>query len=336
VLLSTHSMYFGKECFRLAKLNQLYNDQVLEVESGSNKKRKLESIGEDSSTEVDANTHVTVKADDATAERDTEIGAKDRKKLTQIIVKLPDVDPAIFGLMLKFMYTGSFLTTTDARTTPSQAPRPIVPAVPARISSSQQRQTPGPGHAPTLPHPHPTIYTDTIPPSIHAWLLAQRLGAPAFMNHAISRIYTGLGSYFALSPLLIDHVWNATCLPTPTPSTFTSTSTSTAPPVTTNTHVISPSPLRKLFLDVLIMHWPSQHGNVVSKTNLAAWNALFDKYHDLRQDFIVGLQGGVKVKVQGFYHVLGGGAMWQAQAARKEGVEDLVKNDVGVKVETVG
>jgi hypothetical protein len=147
-----------------------------------------------------------------------------------------------------------------------------------------------------------------IPPSVHAWLLGQRLGALPFMNHAISRIYAGIGVYFALTPSLMDYVWKETS-PSPKITSSSSNSPSGSTPSATAKTVLTPSPLRKLLLDILITHWSRHHPsnpNAVVVRSLSvspnfsaplkvAWDRLFDEHTDLRNEFIYGLQGGVQL-----------------------------------------
>lgn len=47
---------------------------------------------------------------------------------------------------------------------------------------------------------------------MQAWLLAQRLGAAAFMNRAVSHMYGGVGKHFPIFPDLLDFVWCATAV----------------------------------------------------------------------------------------------------------------------------
>jgi hypothetical protein len=114
------------------------------------------------------------------------------------------------------------------------------------------------------------------------------------MNHAIDRIYSGIGINFALTPSLMDHVWKET---------------SPTSPHTTPSTPLTPSPLRKLFLDVLVVFWSdprSPNPNAVILRSLSvspnfsrplkdAWDQLFNEHSDLRNEFIHGLQGGVRL-----------------------------------------
>jgi hypothetical protein len=266
---------------------------------------------------------------------ETSTGGKEK------VIKLPDVDPAIFGLFLKFMYKDSYPSNVDARTIPTNlqlysrtagpkatAPssdttvpsHPPPPNVSTNNSGAWPQTGPPPSHMPTLcphqastplhspvnmpppPPPHDLAPIQSIPPSIQAWLLAQRLGALSFMNHAIDRIYSGIGINFALTPSLMDHVWKETS-PSPSPSP-----SPTSPHTTTST-VLTPSPLRKLLLDVLVVFWSdprSPNPNAVILRSLSespnfsrplkeAWDQLFNEHTDLRNDFIHGLQGGVRL-----------------------------------------
>lgn len=163
-------------------------------------------------------------------------------------IHLPSIDPPIFGLFVKFIYTGSYPTSNDLRHASS----------PSSSSSSNA----------------------TIPPSILAWTLGAFLHAPSFQNHAILHIYNSLGRAYALSPPIISYIW-------------TKTSTSAA----------QPSELKRLALDVLVVHW-SAATNIVSKSPALndVWNDLFNAFPDLRREFIFGLQGGRKLlPVQGYF-----------------------------------
>jgi hypothetical protein len=124
------------------------------------------------------------------------------------------------------------------------------------------------------------------------------------MNHAIDRIYSGIGINFALTPSLMDHVWKETSLSHSPTSLPTSSS-----PHTTPSTPRAPSPLRKLLLDVLVVFWSdprSPNPNAVILRSLSvspnfsrplkdAWDQLFNEHADLRNEFIHGLQGGVRL-----------------------------------------
>ncbi|KAF2828594.1 hypothetical protein CC86DRAFT_404497 [Ophiobolus disseminans] len=291
-LLTLHSRYFRAELARL----------VNEMEClGANKKRKIEDIS-------------TGDEEDVNAEKE--------RKDKEMVMHIEHTDHAIFGLFLKFIYTGNYTVDVDAVVRPaSQSPYASPVLVPV------------------------------VPVSVHAWLLAQRLSSVSFMNHAIRHIYTGVGKFFALTPGMVDYVWMATMVPrctavkptkkevekdeavkiekdvppppySPSLSTTTTTAevrvgntpTPTSTPKTVYTPTSAPlpcSPLRKLLLDFLVVHWPSHtSGHVISRLphQQGAWNALFDKHADLRRDLIFGLQGCVKMgAVEGYFVGMGVG-----------------------------
>ena len=133
----------------------------------------------------------------------------------------------------------------------------------------------------------------------------------SFMNHCITRVFSGIGTFFALTPTLMDHVWNETAVTQPS-----SSSSSTSDMTTKPSAVLHPSPLRKLFMDVLVAYWSHpnpEHPNAVILRSFAlsphfstplkhAWDQLFDAHKDLREDFIHGLQGGSQLlQIHGYF-----------------------------------
>ncbi|KAH7380115.1 hypothetical protein BKA66DRAFT_571192 [Pyrenochaeta sp. MPI-SDFR-AT-0127] len=331
-LLGYHSLYFRNEIGRLSDLA---------TTSTANKKRKL-------TPEV-----MSPSMEDKETEKVKESFEQHEKE--EMVIRLADVDPAIFGLFLRYMYQGTYPASVDSRpTNVHQAPLKLPakatyslhtsPAPVASETKNTLHKPPGssvPNHPPTststttasrnatsVPpavHGHNVPHTEGIPPSIHAWLLAQRLRAMAFMNYAISRIHDGIGIHFALTPSLIDHVWSNTVPITTslaaTPctgiagsktdeisaekeATLHSSTTNATSPFPVSYPVITPNPLRTLLLTVLVIHWPSNYAHIIAKsaTLNGVWNALFDKHQDLRREFIVGLQGGVQMMpVHGYY-----------------------------------
>ncbi|KAF1836183.1 hypothetical protein BDW02DRAFT_616691 [Decorospora gaudefroyi] len=336
-LLKTHSDYFSNEIARILPMMR---------EAGANKKRKLDRS--DTATEL---AHV----DETDADEEGKKKEVDKAKGLELdrgefFMRLPDVDPTIFGLFLRFMYQGEYPETVDAMSSTAapninnnMAPRtasgpisnpanpntnttslplrrpPSSQSNPAGSNSSSQPYTPirpptgtpTPTHLrpppistrsqPAMPPPPPppsNPQVERIPPSIQAWLLAQRLGATHFMNYSITRIYSGIGVYFALTPYVFHHVW--TC---------------TVPPPSASNNTPNPNPLRTLLLDILVKHWanPNPHfPNAVlvrsqgpqqsssssssaadfSMSLRARWESLFETHTDLRRDFIFGLQAG--------------------------------------------
>ncbi|KAI4656199.1 hypothetical protein J4E93_000918 [Alternaria ventricosa] len=320
-LLCVHSIYFRDQIARI-------NATVLKDHTAS-KKRKLSTSNDDV---------VVIKEEDGerAKEEDTKEDAKNEEKT----IRLPDVDPAIFGLFLKFIYKDTYPSNVDARTLPNNAnlyPRTAsanrTVSVPAPPVAPQQPTTQMPSHfqpnypltpaltptrksMPPPPIPHNITSPQRIPPSIHAWLLAQRLGALSFMNHTIQHIYSGIGRHFALTPTLIDHVWRST---TPTPSS------SPSPLSPSTSTILTPSPLRNLLLHTLTSYWsqpgPQQNPNAIILRSLSvshgqghfstglkdAWDRLFNEHEDLRNEFIHGLQAGVgQLGVVGVYFATSG------------------------------
>lgn len=279
-LLCSHSHFFREEVSRHESARACVN---------GNKKRKI-SVGDKSIARE-------VKKEDGESETE---GTKDHGcGQKETVIRLPDVDPAIFGLFLKFVYMGFYPGAVDATpgatrsapytTTSTQHDPPYTPAKaamppPANLNS---RQPPPDGLPLPLPPPNPTKPSPppaatsreptSPPPSIDAYLLSIRLGAPSFMNHALNHIYYGIGKYFALTPRLVDYTWR---------------------------HTPPGSPLCKLLLAVLAVHWPSLSTHIIAKHPALnkAWNEVFDTHTELRHEFTMGLQGGAKVApVQAYF-----------------------------------
>jgi hypothetical protein len=315
-LLCVHSFYLGKEIAGLTT---------------ASKKRKLSPLRE--GEEVEAKVVVEAKDKNKDEKHTGEKSIKEDKVNEERVIRLTDVDPAIFGLFLKFIYKDSYPPNVDARTPTNHYHHRSLTPVPkpttsgtgtatalrqpsSNISSTNSnghiQATPPLSHMPILmpqpPSPQDMNQIEFIPPSVHAWLLGQRLGALPFMNHAVSRIYAGIGVYFALTPSLMDYVWKETS-PSPTITSSSSDSSFRSAPSATAKTVLTPSPLRKLLLDVLVTHWSRHHPsnpNAVVVRSLSvspnfsaplkvAWDRLFDEHTDLRNEFIYGLQGGVQL-----------------------------------------
>jgi hypothetical protein len=274
-LICVHSNWFRMEMSRLNAPNRAH--QV-------NKKRKLSPTEEATVLKIESSDSERDSEEESAAKVDRQpdaTQAPEVAKKQEMAIRLPEVDPAIFGLFLKFIYKDSYPENTDAKASSSSAPKAA--NLPPNPSARQFAHTtdhitgrttgrphaPQGGHMPSLfPTPTPTpirampsipqmpptppstpiratpmapppapitqAHLDTIPPSILAWLLAQRLGALSFMNHCITRIYHAIGTHFALTPSLMNHVWSETSV--------------------TKT-VLQPSPLRKLLMDVLVTYW---------------------------------------------------------------------------------
>ncbi|KAL1799925.1 hypothetical protein ACET3X_000267 [Alternaria dauci] len=368
VVVGQHSLYCTYTLpVSLLCVHSLYLRHKIANLSTTSKKRKL--CLSDEGEEAEVKLVVEAKDKDKDEEPTEKEGAKEDMGNEESVIRLPEVDPVIFGLFLKFIYKDSYPANVDAWAPTihphyrplTAVPKSITPGsnttatprqpssnIPRTSSNGHIQTTPLPSHMPTLmpPPPPPQVMNQTefIPPSIHAWLLAQRLGAISFMNHAISHIYTGIGVYFALTPSLMDYVWKET-----SPS-----------PTTSSTTVLTPSPLRKLLLDVLVMNWSRYHPsnpNAIIARSLSvppnfsvplkvAWDRLFDEHTELRSEFIHGLQGGVQLMPVNAYFATpkptGQSGMAQGGVAASEfGKEHghgsgQVKKEVAVKEEQNG
>jgi hypothetical protein len=278
-LLCYHSHLFRQESLRY---------EAVRARLGSNKKRKV--------TTDDKTLNTEVKIEGSEGGTETESIKDIVFEKDEAMVRLPNVDPTIFGLFLKYVYTGYYPAVVDAqagsiRSTshnamPTQQDVPYTPAKvamppPANINF---RQVPPGGHMPPLPVPDSSTFALTlqdsgehppIPSSVHAYLLAIHLGAPGFLNQALNHIYYGIGKYFTLTPRLVHYIWSHT-----SPHPFCSS-----------------SPLRKLILDVLVVHWSSTTIHIIAKhpTLNSLWNEVFDTHRDLRHRFTMGLQADTKV-----------------------------------------
>ncbi|KAJ4310849.1 hypothetical protein N0V94_008253, partial [Neodidymelliopsis sp. IMI 364377] len=94
-LLSFHSHFFRKEVLRL---------ESIRARIGGNKKRKVSR--EDSDTVVEVK-----KENDESAIEDV---AGHKMDVGEIVIRLSDAEPIIFGLFLKYMYMGFYPVTVDA------------------------------------------------------------------------------------------------------------------------------------------------------------------------------------------------------------------------------
>lgn len=281
-----HSHFFRQEILRY---------DAAGARLGSNKKRKL-------TPEVETMA-IQIKSEDSESQTETVSSNVSWRDEDEAVVKLPEVDPFIFGLFLKYVYTGYYPAAVDARpetarsiphtTMSTQRDTPYTPArasmpPPASINS---RQAPPDGQLPYLPVPASSTSTISlqesshhipIPPSVHAYLLSVQLGAPGFLNQALNHIYYGIGKHFVLGPSLVHYIWSNT-LPHP---------------------FCSSSPLRKLILDVLIVHWSSTSTHILAKQPVLhrLWNEVLDMHRDLRHEFTMGLQGVRKVlQIQAYF-----------------------------------
>jgi hypothetical protein len=273
---------------------EISHQKAVRAQLRANKKRKLSSDGE---------TSTRIKAEDSESEMRTYSSDGGQCTEDDAVLKLLGVDPFIFGLFLKLVYTGYYPAAVDARpeaTRPmaqvNKTLQPDTPYTPARASmpppaniNSQQGLPGGPlPYLPVLSSKISTISLEDsshqvqIPPSVHAYMLSVQLGAPAFLNRAINHIYYGIGKHFILGPSLVHYIWSDT-LPHP---------------------LCSPSPLRKLILDVMAVHWSSTTTHITAKQPVLhrLWNELLDLHRDLRHGFTMGLQGVRKVlPVQSYF-----------------------------------
>jgi hypothetical protein len=275
-LLSFHSHFFRKEILRL---------ESAQARIGGNKKRKV--------SREDSDTVVEVKKEDGESEIEDVEGHK--IDVGEMVIKLPDVEPMVFGLFLKYMYTGFYPATVDAQSggtyrlphasTPVHHISPYTPAKAAMPPPANINHLPN-GRIPPSTYPTPKDSTPQqpsthtpIPPSIHAHLLSLRLAAPDFTNHTTSHIFHGIGKHFALTPNLVHYIWS-------------------------HTNTFPASSLQKLILDVLVVHWPSTSSRIVAKQPVwrREWDEVFDEFRELRCAVMVGLQGGVVVQgVQAYF-----------------------------------
>jgi hypothetical protein len=268
-LLRAHSNYFRIEILRLVRASGM---------GMASKKRKLNDGEEEKDRENDWQSQVL----------SLQLG--------------DDIDHAAFGLFVKFLYTGQYHAGVDAgvqRVAPasntSTANTTSSAPMPGPYTASSINTITGPIAPPYATGPNNPA-SAPIPPSINAYLLAHRLHALTFMNHALTRIYHGIGTYFSLTPQLIDYVWTHTPSPSPTNPAFAMPSSSSTPLMQPPT-ASSASPLRALLLDVLTTHWPSQHTHIIARNQQAAWSAVFEAHAELRQEMMFGMQmGGGKVK----------------------------------------
>lgn len=139
-----HSHFFRQETLRY---------DAVGARLGSNKKkRKL-------TPEVETTT-VQIKNEDRESPAETVSSNNSWRNKDEAVVQLPEVDPSIFGLFLKYVYTGYYPAAVDARPeTARSIPRttmstqPDIPYIPARASmpppaSINSRQAPPDGQLP--------------------------------------------------------------------------------------------------------------------------------------------------------------------------------------------
>jgi hypothetical protein len=304
-LLRAHSNYFRIEILRLVRASGM---------GMASKKRKLNDGEEEKDREDDWQSQVL----------SLQLG--------------DDIDHAAFGLFVKFLYTGQYHAGVDAgsqRLAPASNTSTVNTAPSAPMSSPYTVSSTNTITGPITP-PHATSPSNPnsapIPPSINAYLLAHRLHALSFMNHALTRIYHGIGTYFSLTPQLIDYVWTHT--PSPHPAFAMPSSSST--PLMQPPPAFPASPLRALLLDVLTTHWPSQHTHIIARNQQAAWSAVFEAHAELRQEMMFGMQmGGGKVKecrayFAGGMEVFGHGNPASVSVVKKE--MDVVANGVSPRL----
>jgi hypothetical protein len=208
-LLSAHSTFFKAEIQRLTS-------------TAASKKRKI-----------------APDSDVATPTTANEENHQDHNAAPYLAISVPDIDPAIFGLFLTYMYTGSYPSAVDDSIFSAWTPNILTSA-----SSPHCPET-------KPPNAHPNL----VPASISAWLLAYRIGAPSFTNHAMLRIYKGLGLYFTLTPNLTEYIWCATTADMPSIAGQTS--------VEAPAHLagLDRNPLRKFILDILTTYASTQASN---------------------------------------------------------------------------
>lgn len=146
-------------------------------------------------------------------------------------ITLEDINPVHFGFFLYFLYRGGYHNHKDKQASAA---------------------------------------SELITPSIQAYMLGDKLGAPSFMNNVMSHIYYDIGKLFSITPELMEWTQKNT---TPT------------------------SKLRALFVDMLTTCWGKDVRMVKQgKEADEQWSRLFDDHPDLRKDFIFGLKGDARVK----------------------------------------
>ena len=269
-LLRWHSIYFSNEIHRL---------NSIVASSESNKKRKL--FAEDKLTAI-------MKVEDEGNDHATNLSNPHGVRKEDMVIRLPDVDPMIFELFMKFVYMGFYPFEADApqpvayigSSTPQRISRytsvqATIPALkgttsmpPVSASSMAPPSSPSPKISTMGPLGFNAIPYQSIPQSIHAWLLGSRISAFRFMNHAMVHIHSGMGEYFSLTPNLVHFVWQRTP---------------------------QKSALRKLITDFLLVYWTeSVPGRQCIDRRPALnqqWMNVFDAYPDLKSLFVLGLGG---------------------------------------------
>lgn len=219
-------------------------------------------------------------------------------KASEPIIELPQIEAKVFELFLKFAYMGYYPFEIDALLPDQQMsnnlPRRSSPYPPVQardlgkiegsvITSRADSTTKASSNIPPATA-SPTVNSltqfSTISPSISAWLFAMSIGAFRFANHAMLHIHSGIGSYFQLTPHLIHFIWQ---------------------------HTPQHSILRRLIIDVLLVHWTGSSSTTQCINRHPAlnqhWMRLFDSHADLKSFFVLGLGSRKEVMAPEAYFV---------------------------------
>ncbi|EMD89147.1 hypothetical protein COCC4DRAFT_138219 [Bipolaris maydis ATCC 48331] len=304
-LLCHYSNYFQQQVsqLRLAALSS----------TSTNKKRKLsETARQDNSTES-----MTESEEIKTAikiEPDTDEGeVKEKTKKPDWVIRLPEIDPAIFCLFLHYIYKDAYPASTDINTAegmgqqyaPAPAPlhavsmahhpKPSQPSV--ATNKGQTASTPNevsscPNALSIPPTAHPNSTTKHSPPSI------KPPPAPTSIHLASQPPH-----HYPIPPSFhAYHLSQTLGSPSFTHYTFNRIRCSLGrhfpltPSLTKYTwsHFPPQSPLRILILHFLITHWAHPDPRRYTESILRdgqGWDTLFEEERELRSLFISGMQG---------------------------------------------
>ncbi|XP_014556175.1 hypothetical protein COCVIDRAFT_100484 [Bipolaris victoriae FI3] len=317
-LLCHYSNYFRQQVsqLRLAALSP----------TSTNKKRKLsETARQDNSTESmtePEETDTAIKIEPDTDEEDV----KEKVKKPDWVIRLPEVDPAIFCLFLHYMYKDAYPASADVNTSQGMVqqyapaptplnvvsmahhPKPSQPSVATNKSQTASTSNEISSSSSALsipPTAHPDSTTKPSPPSM------KPAPAPTSAVHRIIPATTA--TFMPLTPQPAHHY--------PIPPSFHAchlSQTLDSPSFThytlarirwslghhfpltpslakfTWSHFPAQSSLRVLVLHFLVTHWAHPDPRQYSKSILrdeAGWDRLFDEERELRNEFISGMQG---------------------------------------------
>ncbi|KAF3007478.1 hypothetical protein E8E13_004984 [Curvularia kusanoi] len=282
------------------------------MDSAANKKRKL-------STDEELTTVSTIENDHFLEHSATASSSE----VSGPTIELPNVEAKVFELFLKFAYMGWYPFEIDAllpdRRMTNNLPQRSSPYPPVQARDlGQVEGSVTPSRADSRPKSSnnvppatasPTITSltqfSTIPPSVSAWLFAMSIGAFRFANHAMLHIHSGIGSYFQLTPHLIHFIWQ---------------------------HTPQHSILRRLIIDILLVHWTGSSSTTQCINRHPAlnqhWMRLFDSHADLKSLFVLGLGSRKEVMAPEAYFVY---PQMPKVAPSVSTVKPLGSGDSGVK-----